>query len=909
MTDSFKEPKAIGDCDVCKRSGLPILPMRYAVARNDGTFTSSAKSLAPEISGPFVDDSISNIPLPQGQNYTLRLLREGYLYVFDEAKSLWSWYFVTEKGYLIELASLTQRELNALDLNMCQMLDGKLQPPENIPEFACAANAEHSYPGRCLMIKDPENSTNIYMSFSDSAWTKRLWKEFSSNTNGRRDTMRKISLSEWKGGNVKYADNFEKIEEYLSESRMLWSPIKTDKVLGWGDKAIAYTKNAIYSLAQTSIKKSTFGFSPYPFNGFKDRVEGFISWAKKQTKNIDMNAMIVSVDDPVGITVEIATLMAKRLHEHVTEPKNVWPLATSSAIDNIKSGIYANAEEKLINDRDNARKSQIFFANEYAKQDEQDKEFNKGKYDKKNNPTPEELINAKRKAWDKYISGKLDESSLRKWNNNWDEELKKVDNKYIIPLVKTHLSWFQSENLYEHLNSNYDDQNIESGNAFVNVVTACIQNTQSYNQCKNKYAEWLGALTIEKKNIILRALGYNQKKILEEIEKTVNGGLQPDVLKGLPWDQLITGYDNSVSDLGQGGQNAIIRLTAALGGPFAKVAGEAVDHLIGPGLVAMGIIAKAPVILAEGVMSKTEIVAEITAKMIARNPKISELGVDAVNKAIEKQLRKLAIYGVEVKGTGKFKYLVTADPRVVDDFPGANSQRYARKFAEDVLLTDKQFNNMTRLRWQRFLPTETGLGLITGILQIVALTKLSSDLNKSMDHEKTENEWRFGAGIAGLVGTLSEGVGTWAESAATAGNRFAITIERYLGFALRITGKVLGIAAGIITAAWDFYDGFMALQENNSIGYLYIVSGSAASLATVAFLPVLGPMIFGAAATGVGIVLVVFVIIIAVLIEFFKDDAIQDWIERCYFHADNDGIEPYKTMDVELKNLKIALEK
>ncbi|PPK50830.1 hypothetical protein BY454_1201, partial [Marinobacter persicus] len=53
--------------------------------------------------------------------------------------------------------------------------------------------------------------------------------------------------------------------------------------------------------------------------------------------------------------------------------------------------------------------------------------------------------------------------------------------------------------------------------------------------------------------------------------------MTPKSLQGLPWTGLISGYENALHAVGDGSQNAVIRLTAALGGPFAKVAATAVD--------------------------------------------------------------------------------------------------------------------------------------------------------------------------------------------------------------------------------------------------------------------------------------------------------------------------------------------
>ena len=107
-------------------------------------------------------------------------------------------------------------------------------------------------------------------------------------------------------------------------------------------------------------------------------------------------------------------------------------------------------------------------------------------------------------------------------------------------------------------------------------------------------------------------------------------------------------------------------------------------------------------------------------------------------------------------------------------------------------------------------------------------------------------------------------------------------------------------------AVWDGIRGWQEIQEGNGwVGALFITSGITSLVAMAAFTK-FGALIFGASATGVGIILVVLVIAIAVLIEIFKDNKIQDWMERCYFGS-FDKDERYHDPKRELSELELAL--
>jgi len=214
---------------------------------------------------------------------------------------------------------------------------------------------------------------------------------------------------------------------------------------------------------------------------------------------------------------------------------------------------------------------------------------------------------------------------------------------------------------------------------------------------------------------------------------------------------------------------------------------------------------------------------------------------------------------------------------------------------------------MTRLRWRRLLPSEAGLGVITGILQCIALGKLADDLDNSMAHEENENRWRHHTGIAALAGTLAETVGKWSEKASQVGSRYALRLERTIGTWLRAGGRLLGIGTGVVMAVWDGIRGWQEIQEGNGwIGGLFFASGASSLIAMGMFAGWFGTAVAGLSTTGIGIVLVVLVIAIAVLIEIFKDNKIQDWMERCYFGKFNKS-DRYHEPKRELNELELAL--
>ncbi|ALM53977.1 T6SS effector BTH_I2691 family protein [Halomonas huangheensis] len=890
------QQQSIAECPYCQKSGLPILPLRYSVTRTD---SESGLPVGPALSGSF-GEGVTDIALPEGQAYTLRLVRAGYLYVFNEVRGSWSGYIVTEKGYLFPYVTEIKSDVLA-GMNPDQIqggIDALLQPPSDEEEFTCTLNPDHQYPGRCITIPNADQADNIYLAFSDTAWTKRVWHEHATNAqigdNGlqRRDHMRRLSLAEWRGGSTKHAAPLAALEDRVAETGY---PLMS-----------ANMSEPVSSEEDSAPPRTPFGHSQSSLNGIEGQVEGLQRWAEAQAEPLGMSPVMVALEDPVGITADLASLMGTRLREKMSDPSQARPLAISSAIANIRQGIREDAENRQIY-RTERQATQLAYSREMVLAgvfSSDVREMQQEIRENWSNPTPVQLSTARDDAWNDYTS-KLNMPKLQAWESKWQKELQDFDTEQLVPLARTHVRWMESDNLYKHLDTQHDDRDIETGAAFVDTLLLCIQDTQEYAPCSALYQRWLSAQTIDRRNLVLRALGYHQAVILEQWEEKLQGGLMPDALRGLPWNALIGAYGEALDALRDGSQNAVVRLTAALGGPFAKVAAKAVDGVVGPALVAMGVIGRAPVILADVTMSKQAAIAELVARMMAVNPEVGTL--DDLNRAIDIQMRKARIYGMHIEGTGRHRYLLMADPRVVGDYPGQDAQGNARRFAESAILTEADRKELTRLRWRQLLPTEAGLGVVAGILQCIALGKLADDLASGMAHEQNENRWRYHTGLVGLGGTLAETVGKWSKSASQVGSRAAMRLERYLGTALRVSGRVLGLGAGMVMAVWDVARGWQEVQEGNGwVGGFFFASAASSVLAMGMFAGWFGATILGLSTTGIGIVLVVLVIAIAILIEVLKDNKVQDWLERCYFGKFEAG-ERYQNSELELSELELAL--
>ena len=67
-------------CETCAKAGLPILLTRYALMPKEIN--------APKLAGNLDAADLKKVPLGSSAHYGLRLLRSGYVYVFDEKRKL-----------------------------------------------------------------------------------------------------------------------------------------------------------------------------------------------------------------------------------------------------------------------------------------------------------------------------------------------------------------------------------------------------------------------------------------------------------------------------------------------------------------------------------------------------------------------------------------------------------------------------------------------------------------------------------------------------------------------------------------------------------------------------------------------------------------------------------------------------
>jgi hypothetical protein len=158
-------------CANCKKTGLPILPVRYTVL---------PKTVSAKLPGGISGTDVTNIELHE-HHYGLRTLREGWLYLFyvkgARGSNYWEAYKVTQDGRLWK---------QTLPLTTT---------PTTHP--ACAQK-NIAVPMDLIAIEQPEKCTGrVYIAFSEITWHSDIFKQYADNETLRNKRMQWIEPARW----------------------------------------------------------------------------------------------------------------------------------------------------------------------------------------------------------------------------------------------------------------------------------------------------------------------------------------------------------------------------------------------------------------------------------------------------------------------------------------------------------------------------------------------------------------------------------------------------------------------------------------------------------------------------------------------------------------------------------------
>jgi hypothetical protein len=520
----------VGVCDFCEKQGLPLLLTRYAIA--------PVESKAPRLSGTLGGKTLNATPLSAKAYYSLRLVRSGYVYVYNKTLDQWQEYFVTEDGYYFAMPA---RNANK----------PRPTPPK---DFRCA-RSEHAHLASVITILNPKHTKEIWIGFSDVEWIDAVFKQHQDEAVRSRH-MTKVMLSDGKVVPQRHTAPVEKVTEHVPE----------------------------FNLEPASAFKHFDVWNPLRYNPRFYQAKDFL--AKIRATRPQGGAAIVALYDPVGMALELSArmnyLMEQRLSEGQKNQEATRKHAVASAVLQLRGAIKTQAE----NDRIDQAVSQPAMLAAIAGMGAAFDPKLRREIEKTGQLSAADLDEAQAQAWKRYThrqSGQVrfQEESLEVDHFIYQEELNNFVQSEVHPVANDHVKWATSQRMKDYMDSNFDKKDIRSGAAYLETVLKFTQNTQGVVPCFKQYEKWGENGQFSPDNFLLRALLFNHQPLIDQVQ----AASQLDI-RSIPWDNLESAYKSALEHLSQGHQDRVAVLLAQMMGPLKKAA----DAMIDGGAKTLGII-------------------------------------------------------------------------------------------------------------------------------------------------------------------------------------------------------------------------------------------------------------------------------------------------------------------------------
>lgn len=828
-------------CEFCDKSGLPILPVRYAVA---SVGTEAPRTTVPKI--PLGDKTAY---------YTYRLVRSGYVYLYDLARDTWEAYFVTQEGYFFKIEAKP---------GVIPILPAK--------PFDCA-DERHRAIASCIMIPNASNASTVWIGFSDVLWTKDVFDRHQDAAYRERH-MRVIDVK--KGISGPDAQHMFPIKEID-------------------------TKVAEYAMEDLKLIKA-FKWSPHPVDQRHSRAATLKSECERLKPG---KGLVVTLDDPAGITQELAMLMHRNTRLLLEHPKTKRKLAVHGVISQLEMAIKDQAQKSAISKRqiDAAMLYPqddlgVLFSDKYAKMKEKQME-------ELSTPTADELNKASTNAWQKY-KAKFRHQETADWKAAFDKKKETYDANHVTPLALAHAKWMEHECMSDYFECNYDPKDIQNGAVYTTMFTQCVATTADKQPCFDVYAKWFQGENTSAKNLLLSALQFNNDEIKKKIQEATAASVS---WKGMPWDKAIEAFDKATARLMTGHADAIGRLIGAMAGPtVAALRKSATEGKIYSGLVAIGGATKHPIVEVTVTGGRKAFRALLIKELLKLNgTKTGSISPHTLQKAMADELRRLKIHGVDLEGTQKKNWLLVIDPAEVKNMPKGLSATAQAQWLARTIRTPEQIDALNlgnhQMRVANWTAANRGavplaFGMLGVLANAVAFSSILEDDSKALSNTKNESLQRIYAQGAQFVGALASSMETAISRMSAPAFRAAAGVVAVVRRILNITGRFLGSVGSVFMGLIDIWRANNERLEGNTSGmYAYGISGVLGIAATIFLL---------VGWTGWGLIVVAAMVAWALIMPNFVDNKIQDWLERCDFGTFEQS-QRYPDHDTEMREYKQAL--
>jgi len=824
------------NCNYCDKKGLLIYPVRYAVASPYGA------AGVPGLSGNF---RIENGPQQIGEaRYTLRALRAGYLYTYDERRGRFKAYVVMPTGHLWNFP-----------------LHYRAPHPSRIP-FSCVEPGEivRAY---CLDIahtpQDP--ATRIWIGWSNTEWTKALQKRV-GDLGWRRKHMQCIDVEAMLAGSAAHTGEFGASVNMLA-----------------------------HFAADHSAMDKAFSFSNTPPTEEKKRH----AWAGKMRDVMAAQiphhkGFVVAVNDPVGITNDLSELTIPGLDagfdEKLYQSKVVADILAMTeqrvrqeASDDIdfRDKVAEISENNPDGDTYNSIKTMLAMIKAggpgryVRKQAERRKKYGDAKAARQQAAADE--------AWHELTHDNdkpmLDMQRLKAFPATYEAAQKAFEPRFL-KLLTAHVSWLRSEQLANWMEAVHDVNDIRSGYAYSESLAQCIGKAVSSAPCIDQLTLWLSSDKLsDTRNLYSRALLLNQSDLIAATEAQLKGS-------DIQYENILNIYKGAIARLDDSAQAAqlIDRLALTTANVINKGFSESAQS------VARAMATVHLYLLAGGRIKASKMSAADVARWAIAQAQEQGIKLDTHPRTTKSNAYREARSAVNRHRPDKYLFAYELDIARLESEGHIAPGSIKGIGVPGIAQAQKWLGSS--------VPREFKLGAVTALVQMLALTFAMKDLANNDQFNEEETRVKAILAAVSLGATIVETVAVSVEK----------SVEHPLGAFVRsqwvasgrLAGKIaqgarfVGMLAGIFAGAYDIvFNARSAIGEDKQLlGWLYATNGALS----------IGIAIAGY--TAIGAIFWPFLIssfLVAIAIALINKSALKTWISRCEYSFG----ERYGSLDAQLK--------
>lgn len=527
------------NCPNCNKSGLAILPVRYAVV------PPSVQGRLPEPLG----DKVTDVKLAH-YKYALRTLRQGFVYLYYERHARgsyikWEVYSVSVMGTLWK-----QPSTQAIDIVFA--------------DPACSRNG-HNIPASVISIERPEKCGAVWIAFSEHAWCQDTFALFEKDRVARERRMQSFEPKKW-------------ITSHHCHHALRATQAHVGEILEYKDRQ-AYNE-ILPALRVPSISQPDGSFSAsklraqttrHHFYGRRTQTGDLV----RQMAEIGTNASkephapaIIALWDAAGIAQELAGFThqvvgwvekynnERELEIHALNTieglKKALPAAASAAKAQSHQGVLQRSRSDPIHPQQRAAASRLkepqrsrmleiydilddWSARNLGYDRLRERLYQANLLDE---PARSATIaglkieaEQHRRSQQEHLEKKVEEAGAGKWERYEAKLDKKAYEPFMARQQELHrtaariledrtgdlLAWLESPSLISALTEFHTD-NVHDGAMFEQLIGELVHGMNGSLKGSAKIDEWVRQMRSSETNLLWRTIALNQKNAMEELD-------------------------------------------------------------------------------------------------------------------------------------------------------------------------------------------------------------------------------------------------------------------------------------------------------------------------------------------------------------------------------------------------------